>query len=122
MMLYVALAAVPHPAAPYNVLLLIVDDLRHLGSFSAARARAPHIDRLRREAVDFDNAHAQIAVCGPSRASFLTSLRPDTVGSYAAQTFVRDTLPDAVTLPQFFGQHNCTEARPLIAGAHAPSQ
>ena len=32
------------------------------------------------------NAHTQMAICGPSRASFLTSLRPNTLKVYNLQT------------------------------------
>ena len=42
----------------------------------------PNMDRIVRSGVSFMNAHTQIAICGPSRASYLTSVRPDQLGVY----------------------------------------
>ena len=46
----------------------------------------PNFERLAAKSVVFDHAYAQVAVCNPSRASILTGLRPDTLGTYAFQS------------------------------------
>ncbi len=84
-----------------NVLLIAVDDLRDaLGCYGNSAVRTPHLDRLAARAVRFDRAYVQYTVCNPSRASFLTGLRPDQTGITDNRTLLRDRLPDVVTLPQ----------------------
>lgn len=99
------LAAEPTAARP-NILVIIADDLRNdLGSYGDPLAHTPHLDRLAAESLLFDRAYCQQAVCNPSRASMLTGLRPDTIRVWDLRTHFRETLPDVVTLPQFFKNH-----------------
>jgi arylsulfatase A-like enzyme len=46
-----------------------------------------------------------MASCGPSRASFLTGMRPDVTGIFDNSLNIRTTMPDVVTLPQQFKNH-----------------
>lgn len=60
-----------------NVLLIMIDDLRpELGTLGASHVRSPRIDQLAAEGVTFRQAYVQAPVCGASRASMLTGLRP----------------------------------------------
>ncbi|MBX3180800.1 MAG: sulfatase [Candidatus Hydrogenedentes bacterium] len=94
-------------AAPApNVLLLIADDMRPwIGAYAAAPVRTPHLDRLADRGLLFNRAYCQNAVCGPSRASFLTGLRPDTTRIFDNDTHFRLHDPRIVTLPQHFRGH-----------------
>ena len=81
----VAAAAAPADAPRHNVLLIAVDDLRpRFGSaahlYAVPEVKAPRLEAFvaDRGATVFRNAYVQIAVCGPSRSSMLTSRRPDT--------------------------------------------
>lgn len=89
-----------------NVLFIAVDDLRpQLGCYGDVYARTPHMDAIAARGVVFERAYCQQAVCGPSRASLLTGLRPDTIRVYDLTTPFRRAVPDAVTLPQLFRKH-----------------
>ncbi len=89
-----------------NVLFIAVDDLRpELGAYGAKHIQSPNIDRLAATGVRFDRAYVQYAICGPSRASTLTGLRPRTLKIEHIDTFYRDTVPEVVTLPQLFKRH-----------------
>ena len=62
-----------------NVLLVVADDLTAcLSCYGNAVCRTPHLDRLAREGVLFERAYCQYPVCGPSRASFMSGLYPNT--------------------------------------------
>jgi iduronate 2-sulfatase len=88
-----------------NILFIPVDDLRpELGCYGNDYVLSPHIDRLAREGMVFQNAYCQSAVCNPSRASLLTGLRPDSTKVWDLREDFRDHIPDAVTLPQYFKQ------------------
>lgn len=89
-----------------NVLLITIDDLRpQLGCYGDRYARTPNIDRLAARGTVFERAYCQQALCGPSRSSFLTGLRPETLGIYDIETHFRSKVPDVVTLPQYFKNH-----------------
>ena len=85
---------VKEPKKP-NVLFIIVDDLKPiLGCYGDPFVKTPNIDRFAKEGVVFTNAYCQQAVCGPSRASFLTGMRPDYTGVWDLETEMRNINPE----------------------------
>lgn len=87
----------------YNVLFIMVDDLRPLlGCYGHSEMHTPNIDRLASRGTVFNRAYCQYPVCNPSRASILTGLRPETNGVEDNHIHFRDTIPDVVSLPQYF--------------------
>ncbi|QGJ71352.1 Iduronate sulfatase [Planctomycetales bacterium 10988] len=86
-----------------NVLLIMSDDLRpQLGCYGDTVVKTPHLDAFAEEALLFENAYVQSAICSPSRNSMLSSLRPHTTGLHGFGTKLREKRPDVVTLPQHF--------------------
>lgn len=89
-----------------NVLFIVVDDLRpELGCYGAAHVQSPNIDRLAKESTLFRRAYCQQAVCNPSRTSFMTGRRPDSIGVTGNHVHFRDRHPDVITIPQHFKSH-----------------
>jgi arylsulfatase A-like enzyme len=86
-----------------NVLFIAVDDLRpQLGCYGQKQIISPNIDRLASQGMIFERAYCQQAVCGPTRASLLSGVRPDTSKIYNNNTPVRKAMPNVETLPEHF--------------------
>jgi iduronate 2-sulfatase len=95
-----ATAAEPKP----NILFIAVDDLRpQMGCYGQAWMKTPQMDRLAAEGMRFDRHYVQFAVCIPSRAALLTSLRSErTHQTYAA--LIWQNTPGAVGVGRWFSQ------------------
>jgi arylsulfatase A-like enzyme len=64
-----------------NILLIISDDLNtRIGPYMEIDKHTPNLDRLATEGVRFSNAYCQYPLCGPSRASIMSGLYPETNG------------------------------------------
>lgn len=101
-------ASLPSGASRPNVLFIAVDDLRtQLGCYGHGQTLSPAIDRVAAEGIVFGRAYCQVPVCGASRASLMTGIRPD----YAVKRFTDagtradKDVPDAATLGQHFKSH-----------------
>jgi arylsulfatase A-like enzyme len=91
------------------VLFIAVDDLRpQLGCYGRSQVISPCIDRLAREGTVFDRAYCQVPVCGASRASLLTGLRPTRRRFLNYKTWAKEDAPGVITLPQQFRLHGTT--------------
>lgn len=92
--------------SPPNVLFIAVDDLRpQFEAYGKGFVHTPNLDRLAGEGFVFSRAYANVPVCGASRASLLTGLRPTQTRFLTYDTRVDIDAPDIVTLPQYFKQN-----------------
>ena len=116
---------VPSAEVPWNIVLVVVDDLgwTDLGVMGSKFYETPNVDRLAEAGIRFTNAYAATTVCSPTRASILT-------GQYPARLRVTDwidghvrpwaklqipdwthQLPhDALTIPEALGAANYVSA------------
>ncbi|WP_176954399.1 sulfatase [Niabella drilacis] len=95
-----------------NVLFIIADDLNcDLGTYGHYLVKSPNIDRLAKEGMQFTNAFCNFPLCGPSRASMMTGLYPDQTGHYKLRDYIRQHVPNVITLSQNFMRQGYTAAR-----------
>ena len=57
-----------------NILVIMTDELRRdtLGCYGNTYVKTPHIDKLAKEGIRFDNAYTPSPICVPARASIAT--------------------------------------------------
>lgn len=111
-----------------NVLMICIDDLNDwLGCMNGhPNAKTPNIDALASRGVLFENAHCQAPLCGPSRASLMSGLRPSTTGIYGQinDNDIRRDNPltkNILFMPEYFRNHGYyTMGIGKIFHSHAP--
>jgi len=95
-------AAAPRP----NILLILVDDLKPaMGCYGDAAAKTPHMDMLAKRGMRFDLAYCNQAVCAPSRFTLMLGSHSTSTGLYGLGSQLRQVVPRAVTMPQYFAGH-----------------
>ena len=93
----------PEKKAKPNVLFIVCDDLNtHVSTSGYRHIRTPAFDALAQSGMRFGRAYCQYPVCGPSRASFLTGLYPESTGVLDNKLDIRQTRPGTQTMPQCF--------------------
>lgn len=89
-----------------NILFIIFDDLNtHVSTSGYTPIQTPELARLAEDGMTFRRAFCQYPVCGPSRASFLSGLYPQSTGVISNTSDIRKERPGTVTMPQFFKQN-----------------
>lgn len=101
-----------------NVLFIISDDLNtRIGPYMEIVDHTPQLDRLAAEGVRFNRTYCQFPLCGPSRASLMSGLYPesngilnnnDKPGSYPVET---PSLAGHPSLAGYFRQQGYYTAR-----------
>ena len=100
------------PPEKLNVLFIIADDLNcAIGAYGDRLVKTPNLDKLAKQGLIFSNAHVQYPLCGPSRVSLMTGLYPDQTKSKKLRLYVRQTIPDVITLGQKFRMENYHSVR-----------
>ena len=89
-----------------NVLLILVDDLKPaMGCYGDVTARTPHMDALAKRGMRFDLAYCNQAVCAPARFTLMLGSHSTSTGLYGLGSQLRQVVPQAVTMPQYFAKH-----------------
>ena len=76
-----------------------------MGCYGNPVVKTPTIDRLASMGVQFNNGYCNYPVSGPSRASFLTGLYPQTTTILDNRKTLASVLGDRTTLPALFKQN-----------------
>ena len=65
-----------------NIILIITDQQRYdtIAALGFDHLKTPHLDRLVREGISFDDCHVNAPSCGPARCAFFTGCYPHTTG------------------------------------------
>ncbi len=91
------------------MLFLAIDDLRpEIGAYGAGHMHTPAMDRLAAEGVTFVRAYANVPVCGASRASMMTGLRPTRTRFLTYYSRADEDAPNAPTMAGWFKQAGYT--------------
>lgn len=88
-----------------NVLFIVCDDLNDYIETMGGhpQAKTPHIKRLIDSGVSFEQAHCNIPICNPSRASFATGLLPHTTQHYGFEDWDKnEALKNSHTMMTYF--------------------
>ena len=86
-----------------NILFIVCDDLNtHVSTSDYPYISTPAFDALADNGMTFERAYCQYPVCGPSRASFLSGLYPESTGVTNNTADIRNERPGTLTLPQAF--------------------
>jgi len=86
-----------------NVLFIVCDDLNtHVSTSGYPHISTPAFDHLAAQGMTFRRAYCQYPVCGPSRASFLHGLYPQSTGILDNNSDIRDVRPGTVSMLQRF--------------------
>lgn len=90
-----------------NILFIAVDDLNDwIGCLGGhPQTITPNLDRLAASGALFTNAHCPGAACNPSRTAVMTGIAPHRSGLYDNRQKMREVLPEADILPQYFRNH-----------------
>ncbi|MEM9646322.1 MAG: sulfatase [Planctomycetota bacterium] len=96
------IASVTFAAKP-SVLFIVCDDLNtHVSTSGYPHIRTPSFDKLAASGMKFNRAYCQYPVCGPSRASFLHGLYPESTGVLDNRAEINSVRPGTVSMPERF--------------------
>jgi iduronate 2-sulfatase len=102
--LFTAMACQSPEKQKPNILFIMVDDLRPvLGTYGFPDVLTPNIDAMASEGIQFNRSYCNVPVCGASRASLLTGIRPlwpERFRNYL--TKADEDVPNAISLPEHF--------------------
>jgi iduronate 2-sulfatase len=89
-----------------NICMIIIDDCRPLlGCYGDPIAQTPNIDELAQSGTQFTKAYVQYPICGPSRASFMSGIRPGTSGFMTNQASFKKAFAGVTTINRHFMDH-----------------
>ena len=94
---------------PKNVLFIMVDDLRpELFVYAQDHIKSPNIDALAAQGVTFNRAYCNVPVCGASRASILSGVRPTQDRFLTYYSSINEAGPQTEHIVDYFNKRGYT--------------
>jgi arylsulfatase A-like enzyme len=85
-----------------NILFIAVDDLRpELGCYGKTHIHSPNIDALAKSGLTFNRAYCNIPICGASRASILSGIRPNRDRFLDFDCYQDKDVPGVFSIPMY---------------------
>lgn len=92
-----------------NVLFIVMDDLRpEINTFGVQKINTPNMDQLAAESAVFERAYCNIPVCGASRASLMSGIRPGRFRFLSYPDYLNDHYPGAKSIPRVLKENGYT--------------
>ena len=92
-----------------NVLFIIADDLRpEIKAFGVQEIHTPNMDKLAAESAVFERAYCNIPVCGASRASLMSGIRPGRFRFLSHPDYLNEHYPGAKSIPRVLKENGYT--------------
>lgn len=91
-----------------NVVLIVLDDMNDYIGYMGGhpQTQTPNIDALAKQSVVFTNAHSNVPVCAPARASMFSGIYAHNSKNYGfAKWFENPVLRNSKTLMEYFGEN-----------------
>ena len=88
-----------------NVVMIVLDDLNdYVGVMGGhPQSKTPNIDALANSGILFDNAHSNVPVCSPSRASFMTGILPTNSKNWGFGNWLKNEIQmNSSSIPEYF--------------------
>ena len=87
----------------------MTDQLRwdYLSCYGHPHLKTPNIDNLASQSVIFNNAHSNVPVCSPSRASFMTGIHPITSKFWGfGNALKNEVFMNSKSIPEFLKENS----------------
>lgn len=106
------------PHAKPNILFVMADQLaaRYLGAYGHPLVKTPHLDRLAREGVVFENAYTPSPLCAPARAAVMNGLLPSRTGVYDNAAEFPSSIPTFAHYLRLAGYRTCLSGKMHFVG------
>ncbi|CAN5365912.1 choline-sulfatase [soil metagenome] len=105
-------------AAKPNILFIMADQLaaRSLSAYGHRLVKTPHLDRLAREGVVFENAYTPSPLCAPARACVMNGLLPSRTGVYDNAAEFPSAIPTWAHYLRLAGYRTCLSGKMHFVG------